>query len=336
MIYIYTLIICLFHFTLISCASENVNNDNTNNDNSQTEGDSSNNDDTENVKEKEAYLVAYMTGTDENHLYYALAEDDYIFKPLNDEKPIIGANLDDKLLRDPMIIKDKDGVYHMVATVSWEHRPFTVWDSKDLINWENERLVDVAPEGATATWAPEFAYDEENDIYMVYWTAEINDVWETASIYYSTTKDFKSFSETKLLYNVEGKGLLDANIIKVNDKYNLLYRMDNKVWIAKSDNAQGPYTSPYVLTDENVEGPFAFPLIDNKGYGIVWDYYEGSAGYGLWASKDFKQWVRITNPEYPYYNDDVEFPQGIRHGSIIIISPEEKNALIEVFGIKTE
>ena len=280
-----------------------------------------------------AYLAAYMKGDDDKHMYYALAENGFIFRVLNDKKPVLAASYDDQLLRDPMIIRDRSGIYHLVATVSWKNHPFTVWDSKDLINWENERLVDVAPEGATKTWATEFAYDEENDIYFVHWTAELNDDWNTAAIYYATTKDFINYSKPKVLYSLDGTGILDANIIKVGDTYHLIYR-NNGIWVATSAHAQGPYTNPYELTSENVEGPFAFSFYDGSGYAVVWDYFGRSSGFGLWTSPDFKDWTRITNESYPYYNDKVEFPEKIRHGSIISITQKEKEALLNTYGRK--
>lgn len=280
---------------------------------------------------KVAYLAAYMKGTDEKNMYYALATDKYKFKVLNNGEPVLSASFNDRLLRDPMILKDKKGIYHLVATVSWKNRPFTVWDSKDLITWENERLVDVAPEGATKTWAPEFAYDEESDIYFVHWTAELNDNWDTASIYYATTKDFINFSEPKVLFSLNGTGILDANIIKVDGVYHLIYRNDG-VWIATSQHAKGPYEDPYLLSAENVEGPYAFPLNDGSGYGIVWDYFGKSLGFGLWTSPDFKKWTRITNETYPYYNEQVEFPESIRHGSITALTQKELDLLIDKWG----
>lgn len=280
-------------------------------------------------KPKVAYLVAYMKGNDEKHMYYALAEDGFVFRVLNGGKPVLSASYNDQLVRDPMVLQDKQGIYHLIATVSWSKRPFTVWDSDDLVHWKNERLVDVAPEGATKTWAPEFAYDEENDIYFVHWTGEVNGDWNTASIYYATTKDFKNFSETKLLYKDE-VGILDANITKINGLYHLVYRK-NGIWVATSKNAQGPYGDAYQLTADNVEGPYVFPLNDNAGYGIVWDYFGNSAGFGLWTTPDFKEWSQITNETVPFYNDKVEFPAGIRHGSIIGLTQEERDKLLEIF-----
>lgn len=278
---------------------------------------------------KVAYLAAYMKGDDEKSLYYAVAQEDWHFRPLNDGKPILHASFDDKLIRDPMILRDKEGIYHLVATVSWKNRPFTIWDSKDLVTWENERLVDVAPEGASKTWAPELAYDEEQDCYFAYWTAELHNDWNTAAIYYATTEDFIHFSEPKVLYR-DDEGILDANIVKVDSLYQLVYRKSG-IWVATSPCAQGPYTNPRQLTTENVEGPFAFALNDGEGYAVVWDYFGRSLGYGLWTSKDFEHWQRVTNERYPYYNAQVSFPEGIRHGSIIGITQKELDKLLEAF-----
>jgi len=278
---------------------------------------------------KVAYLAAYMRGDDDKQLYYAVSDDGFKFRAINGGKPIVAASFDDKLIRDPMIIKDKKGIYHLVATVSWQNRPFTVWDSKDLIVWENERLIDVAPENASKTWAPEFSYDEENDIYFVHWIAEVNDDWNTACIYYSTTHDFIHFSEPQVLFK-DDTGILDANIIKVNGTYNLTYRK-NGIWVVSSKSAQGPYSDQYQLTAENVEGPFAFSLNDGSGYGIVWDYFGRSAGFGLWTSPDFKKWTRITNEKHPYYNEQVEFPEKIRHGSIVGLTQQELDKLLKGF-----
>lgn len=283
-------------------------------------------------KQKVAYLAAYMKGDDENHLYYALADSDFLFKPLNGGKPVLSASYCDRLLRDPMILRDKQGLYHLVATVSWSKRPFTVWDSHDLIHWENERLVDVAPQGASKTWAPEFCYDHEADTYMVYWTAELNEDWSTAAIYFATTDDFVHFSTPSLLYK-DDEGVLDANITRIGDTYYLVYRKDG-IWVASSQHAQGPYGHKYLLTDENVEGPFVFPLNYGGGWGIVWDYFGGSRGFGLWTSPDFCQWTRVTNSSEPFYNEKVAFPPGIRHGSILGLTSEERDALLQEYGFR--
>lgn len=279
------------------------------------------------------YLAAYMTGADEKNLYYAISTDGFKFDQLvKGGAPILSATMDDKLVRDPMVFRDQKGVYHLVATVSWKNRPFTIWDSTDLVNWKNERLVDVAPENATKTWAPELAYDKAGDQYFVYWTSDLNKDFSTASIYYATTKDFKTFSKPAILYSTPGTGILDATLVNDKGLYRLIYRC-NGIWQVTSKNALGPYTNLEQVSDENVEGPYVFPLNSGKGWGIVWDYYKGSQGFGLFTTNDFKKWERITNPSAPYYNNNVWFPDGIRHGSITPLTQQQLNTITNSLGV---
>lgn len=278
-------------------------------------------------QKKVAYLCAYMTGHDERHLYYAVADTAFRFHPVNDGQPVLGASFDDRLVRDPHLFRDRQGCYHMVATVSWKNHPFTIWDSRDLIRWENERLIDAAPEGATKTWAPELAYDEAGDQYFAYWTADIGGDFTTAAIYYATTRDFREFSRPQVLYREKADGILDANIIKVGDTYHLFYRHQKQIWAVTSKSALGPYGNRRLVTRANVEGPYVFPLNDGTSYAIVWDYYGGSKGFGLATSKDLHEWHSVTNRRHPYYNDSVCFPHGIRHGSIMGITKRQLKAI---------
>ena len=275
------------------------------------------------------YLAAYMKGTDERHMYYALAEDaSFHFRELNGGQPILKASFDDRLIRDPMIFRDNDGIYHMVATVSWSHSYFTIWESSDLIDWTNERLVHIDIPGATKVWAPEIVYDNENKNYTLYWTSDINGDWDnTASIYCFTTKDFKTFTQPEVMFR-DGP-VLDANIIYHDGKYHLTYRRDG-IWKVESSKLRGPYSAPVKVAEDNVEGPFVFPL-HSGSFGMVWDYFGKSAGYGLMVSDDLQEWTRITNEGFPLYNENVSFPESIRHGSIILLSDDAISRLKTAF-----
>jgi hypothetical protein len=280
-----------------------------------------------------AYLAAYMTGSDERHLYFAVSTNGFRFDQLvKGGQPILAATMDDKLVRDPMLFRDQQCVYHLVATVSWKNRPFTMWDSTNLVNWTNERLVDVAPEGATKTWAPELAYDRANDQYFAYWTGEVSNNWNTAAIYYATTKDFKTFSKPTVLYREPSIGILDADIVFDQGVYHLIYRFKG-TWEVTSTNALGPYGNARQISPENVEGPYVFPLNDHTGWGIVWDYYGGSQGWGLFTSPDLKTWKRITNEKPPFYNDQVWFPYAIRHGSVTPLTQEQLDTIVRELGV---
>ena len=288
------------------------------------------------ARAQDAHLCAYMTGDDERHLRYAIAEEGFLFDEVATN--VVAASFDDGLVRDPHILKEADGVYHLCATVSWTNRAFTVWDSHDLVHWENERLVDVAPPNATKTWAPEFVRDEELGDYLVYWTGEQNHDWSTAAIWCARTKDFKMFSAPQLLYrDRSGDGVLDANITKAQGKYRLIFRRRG-IWMAESDSAAGPYANIRKICDDNVEGPFLWKLgvrseeLGVEEWALMFDYYGGSKGFGVMTTKDFEKWERVTNPKPPYYNSRVRFPKGIRHGCVLAISKDEAMRIKAAFG----
>jgi hypothetical protein len=82
---------------------------------------------------------------------------------------------------------------------------------------------------------------------MIYWATTITGKFpETASkaddgynhrIYYVTTKDFKSYSETSLLYD-PGFNVIDASIVKDNGKY-VMFLKDETREPAQKKSAAG-------------------------------------------------------------------------------------------------
>jgi hypothetical protein len=46
-------------------------------------------------------------------------------------------------MRDPCIIRDKDGIFHMVWTVSWNEKGIGYAWSRDLINWSQQKYIPV-------------------------------------------------------------------------------------------------------------------------------------------------------------------------------------------------
>ena len=96
-------------------------------------------------------------------------------------------------------------------------------NSKDLINWSEQRMIPVMAYDTTTVnvWAPELFYDDENDQMMVIWAScipgafdkGIEDEMNNHRQYYITTKDFETISETKLLID-PGYSSIDAALIK--------------------------------------------------------------------------------------------------------------------------
>ncbi|GEL10793.1 Acetyl esterase/lipase [Flavobacterium glycines] len=276
------------------------------------------------LAEKSVYLFSYFKGNGEDGLHLAYSEDGYKWQSLKRDASFLTPEVGkDKLMRDPCIIKGGDGLYHMVWTVSWTDKGIGYASSKDLIHWSKQEFLPVmAHENETRnTWAPEITYDEVNKEYMIYWASTIVGKFpETQSaedsgynhrIYYTTTKDFKTYAPTKLLYD-PGFNVIDSSILKDEKGYVMFLKDETKLpaqknlKVAYSDKLTGPYSkaSDPITGNYWAEGPTAIK-IDGK-WMVYFDKYRDHK-YGAIKQTD-KGWEDVS--------EKMIFPSGIRHGSV--------------------
>ncbi|WP_289660187.1 alpha/beta hydrolase fold domain-containing protein [Flavobacterium panacagri] len=283
----------------------------------------------------DAYVFTYFKGNGEDGLHLAYSEDGYKWNSLKNDTSFLTPEVGkDKLMRDPCVIKGGDGLYHMVWTVSWTDKGIGYASSKDLIHWSKQEFIPVMihEEKNRNTWAPEITYDEKSKDYMIYWASTIDGKFpETKSeeekgynhrIYYTTTKDFKKFSKTKLLYD-PGFNVIDASIVKQDGQY-VMYLKDEtrnpvqkNLKVAYSKNLTGPYSkaSEPITGKYWAEGPTAVK-IDNSWI-VYFDKYTEKK-YGA-VKETAKGWEDIS--------EQISFPTGTRHGTVIKVSAAELNAL---------
>lgn len=287
------------------------------------------------ILKSDGYVFTYFKGNGEDGLHMAYSEDGYNWNTLKNDTSFLTPEVGkDKLMRDPCVIKGGDGLYHMVWTVSWTDKGIGYASSKDLIHWSKQEFIPVMAheEKARNTWAPEITYDEKSKTYMMYWASTIDGKFpETKSeeekgynhrIYYTTTKDFKKFSKTKLLYE-PGFNVIDATILKTDSGFTMFLKDETKVpvqknlKIATSKKLEGPYTkaSEPITGNYWAEGPTAIK-IDNKWI-VYFDKYTQKK-YGA---------VRETSTGWEDISEQVSFPAGTRHGTVLKVSFEEINAL---------
>lgn len=279
------------------------------------------------IPKPDGYVFTYFKGNGEDGLHLAYSEDGYKWEALKKDASFLTPEVGkDKLMRDPCVIKGGDGLYHMVWTVSWTDKGIGYASSKDLIHWSKQEFIPVMvhEKNARNTWAPEITYDEKSKTYMIYWASTIEGKFlETQSteekgynhrIYYTTTKDFKSFKKTKLLYE-PGFNVIDASIVKDEKGYTMFIKDETKVpvqknlKIATSKNLEGPYTkATEPITGKYwAEGPTAIQI--NGQWVVYFDKYTLKK-YGA-VKKTAEGWEDIS--------DQVSFPQGTRHGSVLSV-----------------
>ena len=284
------------------------------------------------AQDDKVYMFSYFKNNGRDGLHLAYSYDGYSFKALNNDssflKPILSK---DKLMRDPCIIRGADNLFHMVWTVSWADRGIGYASSPDLINWSEQQYIPVMAheDSAKNCWAPEITYDAKKKQYMIYWATTIPGRFaggDTAGdgkynhrMYYVTTKDFKTFSKTKLLYNRDFN-VIDASIQENGKQYVIFLKDETKkppqknIRIATSKNLYRNYSQPSApITGKYwAEGPTAIKIGAN--WIVYFDKYTEHK-YGAVTSTDLVNWTDIS--------DKVSFPKGTRHGTVFTITKDE-------------
>lgn len=287
------------------------------------------------VQKKESdsvYLYTSFREPADEGLYLAFSEDGYKWENLGGPylKPTVGKS---KIMRDPSVVKGKDSTYHMVWTTDWRGgNGFGYASTTDFINWSEPKMIPVMAHepDVVNVWAPEVFYDEPRDRFIILWASTIPFRYEKGEeeeennhrMYYTTTKDFKEFSKTELLMNA-GFSMIDCVIVKrAKDDYALIIkdntRPNRNLKVAFGSDPLGPFkdiTKPF--TDFLTEGP---AVIQQDGkYIIYYDHY-GEKSFGAVETEDFQQFKDIS--------DQIELPEGHKHGTITRISKKVLNSLI--------
>ncbi len=239
-----------------------------------------------------------------------------------------------KVMRDPSMVQGPDGVFHLVWTSSWRgDKGFGYASSKDLTHWSEQQFIPVMKNEPTTVnvWAPELFYNEDAEEYLIIWASCIPGRFERGieedsnnhRMYYTATKDFKIFSETKLFLD-PGFSVIDAVIVKRGLKDYVLVLKDNtrlerNIKVVFADNPLGPWkniSNPF--SDKFTEGPSVVKLKDE--WLIYFDSYQKKI-YEVMATKDFVQFENITT--------SVQVPQGHKHGTIVGVRKNFVKKLIE-------
>ncbi|MBL0268700.1 MAG: glycoside hydrolase family 43 protein [Chitinophagaceae bacterium] len=239
-----------------------------------------------------------------------------------------------KVMRDPSMIQDKNGIFHLVWTSSWRgDKGFGYASSKNLVNWSEQWFIPVMKHEPTTVnvWAPELFYDDIRDQYMIIWASCIPGRFERGieadsnnhRMYLTTTRDFVTFSDTKLFLD-PGFSVIDAVILKKADKEYVMVLKDNtrperNLKVAFATDPMGPWTNiSKPFSDSFTEGPTV--LKDDDQWLIYFDSYQKKI-YEAVQTKDFKSFENITT--------NVQVPAGHKHGTILPVKRKWVNQLIK-------
>lgn len=301
-------------------------------------------------KKKVAYLFTYFTGNapQEEQICYAISNDGYNYTPLNDGKPIISSDTISlkKGVRDPHILRGKDGYFYMVVTdmrssQGWSsNRGIVLMRSKDMVTWSHhtvhfpEKYAGTMFAKVTRVWAPQTIYDAKAKKYMVYFSILTEDgscpydkvFWAYAN------EDFSDLEgEPQVLFDYK-RSAIDTDIVQSKDGvYHVFFKTEGEAkkgirqYLAKDLHNAGEWTLlPGTFEDTNkaVEGAGVFQRIEGD-WVLMYDCYM-NGHYQFCHSSDLMKFTRVQDTA----------TQGLftpRHGTVIAITKKELKRLQKAF-----
>ncbi len=311
------------------------------------------------VGETEAYLYVYFRGNvngEEERLaiHVAGSEDGYEWFDLNGNWPILESTMGTQCLRDPYLIRSKDGDrFYLIATDlntqdgqgwgPWSlegSKYLMIWESDDLINWSEQRMVKFANDDMGCAWAPEAIWDPDTEEYLVYASAKDLTMGSSAidTVYVVRTRDFRTFSEPEYFVRpFEDNGVttygtgtrriaaIDSNIIQANDGkfYHFYKKWNSQVQMLVSDHASGPWTEVPGFKTIGGEGPGSFLVKGTTDtYALLIDNY---SVYVPYLTTD------IASGQFTAGSGTVKMPTGSKHGGFLPINAEEYARVMEAW-----
>lgn len=260
----------------------------------------------------------------------------------------------------------------MRSSLGWQSNDgLILMKSTDLIHWDHKaidfpsRFPDLEGhdrDNLHAVWAPQTIWDPDSQRYMIYYSIGRHD-WEYETsdsirdeetgekkpfyqpyfkIFYSyANKDFTDITEPKLLFDF-GKAAIDGDIVRdeKNDRYVLFFKdegrsVDNNgfktrqgVMRATSKKLTGPYEIEWKHLNKPgqfpVEGSSVFQLADGSKWILMYDCYSDGY-YQFCESEDLQHFTHV-------HDTPTEGNFTPRHGSVILITKEERQRLEDAFG----
>lgn len=289
------------------------------------------------ASQQEVYMFSSFHEPATAGLRMLYSTDGYKWKDL--DTVLIRPGVGSKVMRDPSIVRGPDGTFHLVWTSGWNtDKGFGYASSKDLVHWSEQQFVPVM-EHETETvnvWAPELFYDDVGKQFIIIWASTIpfrfpkgqEEERNNHRMYYTVTKDFKTFSPAKLFLD-PGFSVIDCVIVKRGaDDYVLILkdntRPNRNIKVAFGKTPLGPF--------ENISEPFTGSFTEGPGVAkagndwlIFYDAYRDKR-YDALRTRDFKSFENI--------NSSVVIPEGHKHGTIFKANKKVLKNLKKIVEIK--
>ena len=289
---------------------------------------------------------------DGEQVHFALSRDGLRWETVNGGRPVLWSDVGEQGVRDFAAARLADGRFVIVATDlslsrcfaekyhgSWEEvsrqgrRDLVIWESRDLVNWSRPRLVAFEGMDFGCMWAPDILPLAGGE-YLLHWSSPLSASDITKGIWSVTTRDFQSFSQPKLMLAWPGGTVIDSATAVEDGRYYLFVKSEEnprQLLLLESDRPEGGYVEKAAFREalEGVEaGKYEAPAIYRLPDGrwcLMLDYY-GKPG-------DAQGYVplvadRLSDGRFRRADEDFAFPYGFKHGSVLPISREEYERIL--------
>lgn len=300
-----------------------------------------------------AYLFVHFKEKktpDGEQVYFALSTDGFHWEQVNNGNPVLESTLGEKGVRDHTIVRAANGKFYIFSTDlslancfhtkykgSWNNisiegsKHLALWESEDLVNWSDQRLIKLGDEPFGCVWAPDVIYDPEQEDYVLHWSsAHASNGYGHKSIYYSRTRDFESFTPPQLLCRKEDSGIIDSAIYEENGYfYRFLKSEANPATIILEKGSSitgGAYTRVEAFDIEMAklqqgvyEAPTAFKLGSGQ-WCLMLDFY-GAQGEG----QGYVPFISdsLESGRFMRSDESFSFPYGFKHGTVLTVTTDE-------------
>ncbi|MFJ7995672.1 glycoside hydrolase family 43 protein [Streptomyces sp. NPDC096310] len=284
-----------------------------------------------------AYVMCYFTespsgnGTDYG-LHLAVSTDSLNWIPLNQNNPVVTPTAGALGLRDPFILRKRDGTFVVIATdlkgTDWSYvsQYVHVWNSTDLrtfTGYHRLKLHDMN----THSWAPEAFWDAGRGQYALIYSA-VNSTGHNV-IMVNYTSDFLTASAPQVFFD-PGYDVIDGDMAVGVGGVNYLYFKKNQALVGARSTSLTPGSFTEFSTgvaQGGTEAPTLVKSLTSNTWYLWGDTYTPNGVFYAWQSADLSagSWTAVDQRSYTQ-------PLNSKHCGITTITAAEYDNLLARWG----
>ncbi|WP_255950174.1 glycoside hydrolase family 43 protein [Streptomyces odontomachi] len=288
-----------------------------------------------------AYVMCYFTestnlGDGTNYgLHLAVSTDSLNWTPLNQNNPVATPTAGAGGLRDPFILRKRDGTFVVLATdlkgTDWSYNSqyIHVWDSTDLRSLTGYRRMKLH-DMTTHSWAPEAFWDAGRGQYAVIYSS-VNSSGHNVIMVNHTT-DFVTASSPQVFFD-PGYEVIDGDMaVGVNGYNYLFFKKSGGLVAARSTSLDpGSFTEfSGSVSHGGTEAPTVYKSLTSSTWYLWGDTYTPNGVFYAWQSSNLASgsWTALDQKTYTQ-------PVNSKHCGIATITTTEYDNLIAKWGAPT-